>query len=49
MPADEYFIQRVGHGIGRTTHEPPFMIEGRDPADRPGSASRSSHEMRIVA
>jgi Xaa-Pro aminopeptidase len=24
----EYFIHRVGHGIGLTTHEPPYMIEG---------------------
>lgn len=25
----EYFIHRTGHGIGVTTHEPPYMIEGR--------------------
>ncbi|WP_052863609.1 aminopeptidase P family protein [Streptomyces niger] len=24
----EYFIHRVGHGIGVTTHEPPYMVEG---------------------
>ncbi|GGQ80375.1 aminopeptidase P family protein [Kitasatospora griseola] len=24
----EYFIHRTGHGIGLTTHEPPYMIEG---------------------
>ena len=24
----EYFIHRVGHGIGMTTHEPPYMVEG---------------------
>ena len=24
----EYFIHRVGHGIGLTTHEPPYMVEG---------------------
>jgi Xaa-Pro aminopeptidase len=24
----EYFIHRTGHGIGVTTHEPPYMIEG---------------------
>ncbi|MBT2409407.1 aminopeptidase P family protein [Streptomyces sp. ISL-12] len=23
-----YFIHRTGHGIGVTTHEPPYMIEG---------------------
>ncbi|WP_326720082.1 MULTISPECIES: aminopeptidase P family protein [unclassified Streptomyces] len=26
----EYFIHRTGHGIGVTTHEPPFMIEGEE-------------------
>ncbi|MGK5733855.1 aminopeptidase P family protein [Streptomyces sp. URMC 124] len=24
----EYFIHRTGHGIGVTTHEPPYMVEG---------------------
>jgi D-alanyl-D-alanine dipeptidase len=24
----EFFIHRTGHGIGVTTHEPPYMIEG---------------------
>ena len=24
----QYFIHRTGHGIGVTTHEPPYMIEG---------------------
>jgi Xaa-Pro aminopeptidase len=24
----EYFIHRTGHGIGMTTHEPPYMVEG---------------------
>jgi Xaa-Pro aminopeptidase len=24
----EYFIHRTGHGIGVTTHEPPYIIEG---------------------
>jgi hypothetical protein len=24
----ERFIQRTGHSIGLTTHEPPYMIEG---------------------
>jgi D-alanyl-D-alanine dipeptidase len=24
----EYFIHRVGHGIGLTTHEPPYLVEG---------------------
>ncbi len=26
----EYFIHRTGHGIGLTTHEPPYMVEGED-------------------
>lgn len=24
----EYFTHRTGHGIGLTTHEPPYMVEG---------------------
>jgi D-alanyl-D-alanine dipeptidase len=24
----DFFIHRVGHGIGMTTHEPPYMVEG---------------------
>ena len=24
----EYFIHRTGHGIGLTTHEPPYLVEG---------------------
>lgn len=26
----ERFIHRTGHGIGTTTHEPPYMIEGEE-------------------
>lgn len=26
----EKFIHRTGHGIGTTTHEPPYMIEGEE-------------------
>ncbi|WP_329564907.1 aminopeptidase P family protein [Kitasatospora sp. NBC_01266] len=26
----EYFIHRTGHGIGTTTHEPPYLIEGEE-------------------
>lgn len=26
----EQFIHRTGHGIGLTTHEPPYMIEGEE-------------------
>ena len=32
----EYFIHRVGHGIGLTTHEPPYMVEGEHQPMRPG-------------
>jgi len=26
----EFFIHRTGHGIGTTTHEPPYMVEGEE-------------------
>lgn len=32
----EYFIHRTGHGIGVTTHEPPYMIEGEELPILPG-------------
>jgi Xaa-Pro aminopeptidase len=32
----EYFIHRVGHGIGITTHEPPYMVEGEEHLLQPG-------------
>jgi D-alanyl-D-alanine dipeptidase len=32
----EYFIHRTGHGIGITTHEPPYMVEGETQPVRPG-------------
>jgi len=32
----EYFIHRVGHGIGLTTHEPPYMVEGEAHPIEPG-------------
>jgi Xaa-Pro aminopeptidase len=32
----EYFIHRVGHGIGLTTHEPPYMVEGEEHLMQPG-------------
>jgi Xaa-Pro aminopeptidase len=32
----EYFIHRTGHGIGLTTHEPPYMVEGERRALEPG-------------
>jgi D-alanyl-D-alanine dipeptidase len=32
----EWFIHRTGHGIGTTTHEPPYMIEGEEQPLVPG-------------
>ncbi|MFI5680329.1 aminopeptidase P family protein [Streptomyces cellulosae] len=32
----EFFIRRTGHGIGVTTHEPPYMIEGEEQPLVPG-------------
>ncbi|MEV7778151.1 aminopeptidase P family protein [Kitasatospora sp. NPDC088351] len=32
----EYFIHRTGHGIGITTHEPPYLIEGEERPLVPG-------------
>ncbi|MGW0121418.1 aminopeptidase P family protein [Streptomyces sp. NPDC003327] len=32
----EYFIHRTGHGIGVTTHEPPYMVEGEERPIVPG-------------
>ncbi|MFE5335933.1 M24 family metallopeptidase [Isoptericola sp. NPDC056573] len=26
----EFFVHRTGHGIGLTTHEPPYMVEGEE-------------------
>jgi Xaa-Pro aminopeptidase len=32
----EQFIHRVGHGIGITSHEPPYMVEGEELLLEPG-------------
>jgi Xaa-Pro aminopeptidase len=32
----ERFIHRTGHGIGVTTHEPPYMVEGEEQPLMPG-------------
>ena len=32
----DYFIHRTGHGIGLTTHEPPYMVEGETHELEPG-------------
>src|SRR5690606_8484913 len=33
----EHFIHRTGHGIGVTTHEPPYMVEGEEQPLVPGT------------
>lgn len=32
----EQFVHRTGHGIGTTTHEPPYMVEGEERPIEPG-------------
>jgi D-alanyl-D-alanine dipeptidase len=32
----ERFIHRTGHGIGVTTHEPPYLVEGEERTLQPG-------------
>jgi Xaa-Pro aminopeptidase len=32
----DFFIHRTGHGIGLTTHEPPYMVEGEERPIEPG-------------
>lgn len=32
----DFFIHRTGHGIGLTTHEPPYMVEGETQLLQPG-------------
>jgi Xaa-Pro aminopeptidase len=32
----EFFIHRIGHGIGLTTHEPPYMVTGEKQRLEPG-------------
>jgi len=32
----ERFIHRTGHGIGVTTHEPPYLVEGEEQPLVPG-------------
>src|SRR4029434_2810404 len=31
-----YFVHRTGHGIGVTTHEPPYLVEGEEQPLEPG-------------
>jgi Xaa-Pro aminopeptidase len=32
----EFFIHRTGHGIGLTTHEPPYLVRGEEQPLVPG-------------
>ncbi|MCY1138219.1 aminopeptidase P family protein [Actinoplanes sp. Pm04-4] len=32
----EFFLHRTGHGIGLTTHEPPYLVEGEEQPLVPG-------------
>jgi D-alanyl-D-alanine dipeptidase len=34
----DHFIHRVGHGIGVTTHEPPYLVEGEERPIQAGMA-----------
>ena len=34
----EYFVHRVGHGIGSEAHEDPYMVAGNDLPLAPGHA-----------
>ena len=40
----EFFVHRVGHGIGCDAHEDPYMVVGERPADR--SRSRVQRRAR---
>ena len=35
-PLSEYFIHRIGHGIGLESHEEPYLVEGNSEAMAPG-------------
>lgn len=37
-PLVDYFIHRIGHGIGLDSHEEPYLVEGNDLALQPGMA-----------
>ncbi len=32
----DYFVHRTGHGIGLSTHEPPYIVKGNDQPLQPG-------------
>ncbi|MGA1146973.1 MAG: M24 family metallopeptidase [Candidatus Nanopelagicales bacterium] len=35
-PLSDYFIHRIGHGIGLESHEEPYLVQGNDLALSPG-------------
>jgi Xaa-Pro aminopeptidase len=37
-PLDEYFIHRIGHGIGLESHEEPYLVQGNELPLEPGMA-----------
>ena len=37
-PLAEYFIHRIGHGIGLESHEEPYLVQGNTTALEPGMA-----------
>lgn len=37
-PLAEYFIHRIGHGIGLESHEEPYLVQGNDLPLEPGMA-----------
>lgn len=37
-PLAEYFIHRIGHGIGLESHEEPYLVQGNELALQPGMA-----------
>lgn len=37
-PLSEYFIHRIGHGIGLESHEEPYLVQGNARALQPGMA-----------
>ena len=43
----EHFIHRTGHGIGLTTHEPPYMVEGGMSKLEPGMCVSIEHAVYL--
>ena len=37
-PLDDYFMHRIGHGIGLESHEEPYLVEGNTDLLKPGMA-----------